>query len=79
MNPIFLLILGGLVGLLADQVMLSDGQHTTTANVIVGATGAAIGGWLMLPAAGASMVLGAMLGAGLFLCIINLIRRRGIP
>ena len=79
MNLIFLLILGGLIGLLADQVMLSEGQNTITRNVIVGAVGAAIGGWLMQPVAGASALLGAALGSGLFLSVVNLMRGRGIP
>ena len=80
MTPIFSAILGGLIGLLANQVMLADeGRSTTTVNVILGALGAAIGGWLMLPAMGPSAFLGAALGAGLFLSIVNLVRRRGIP
>ena len=80
MIPIFSAIFGGLIGFLANQVMLSEeGRNTTTANVIWGALGAAIGGWLMLPTGRPSAVLGAALGAGLFLSIVNLVRRRGIP
>ena len=80
MTPIFSAIFGGLIGLLANQVMLSEeGRNSTMATVILGALGAAIGGWLMLPAVGPSAVLGAALGAGLFLSIVNLVRRRGIP
>ncbi len=79
MTPIFSAILGGLIGLLAKQVMLADEGRTTTVNVILGALGAAIGGWLILPAMGPSAFLGAALGAGLFLSIVNLVRRRGIP
>ena len=80
MNLIYFAILGGLIGLFSDQVVLSEeGQNTTTANVILGALGAAIGGWLMLPTVGALAFLGAALVAGLFLSIVNVMRRRGIP
>ena len=80
MSLIFLAILGALVGLVANRVILREqGQNINTINVLMGALGAAIGGWLMLPAMGAVALLGAMLGAGLMLSIINLLRRRGIP
>ena len=79
MTLIFILILGGLGGWVADKVTLSDGKNTVTANVIAGATGALIGGWLMMPTGGLPALLGAMLGAGLLLSIVNLMRRRSIP
>lgn len=81
MTLIFLTTLGGLAGLLADQIMIcEERQDTRMTNVLMGALGAAIGGWLMLPAMGAAgTFLGAALGAGLMLSIANLVRRRGIP
>ena len=79
MNLIFLMILGGLIGWLANQVMLSEGKNATMANVMVGALGATIGGWLMQPTTGALQMLAAALGAGLLLSTVNVVRRSGIP
>ena len=79
MHLIYLTGLGGLIGWLAQHMTLSEGQDANRANVVVGALGATLGGWMVQPGGTASALLGAALGAGLFLSIANLLRRRGIP
>lgn len=89
MTLAMVLFVGGVVGWLADRVMLVDGRNLTYLHTVAGAMGGVMGGWLMLSMAGeggllgeyfsAPALLGSLLGAALLLCIVNLIRRRGLP
>lgn len=84
MNFLIWLIVGGVVGWLASLIMRTDAQQGILLNVVVGIIGAVIGGWVISPMAGVSSLdeglsiasfLVALVGAVVFLAIVNLFRR----
>ena len=86
MNIILWLTAGGLIGWVANVVMRTDMQRAVLFNIWVGVVGAVLGGWLLSLLAGArilsesafsiSSLLAALLGAVIFLAIMNLVRSR---
>lgn len=84
MSFILWLIVGGIVGWLAELIMHTHDQSTILKNVVVGIVGAFMGGWLISPLVGAGTIndgftLGSvvvsLIGAIILLAIINLFRR----
>lgn len=84
MSFILWLIVGGIVGWLASLIMRTDGQQGVLLNVVVGIVGAFIGGWLISPMIGVGTindgfsigsVVVSLIGAIIFLAIVNLFRR----
>lgn len=84
MNFLIWLIVGGVVGWLASLIMRTDAQQGILLNVVVGIIGAVIGGWVISPMVGVSSLdeglsiasfLVALVGAVVFLAIVNLFRR----
>jgi uncharacterized membrane protein YeaQ/YmgE (transglycosylase-associated protein family) len=83
MGIIILLILGAVIGSVASRTMKTNGSMTT--NIIIGVTGAFIGGYIMEHsgyigiggAYGFSMysVLVAIVSACILLAVVNLIQR----
>ena len=85
MNFIIWLVVGGVLGWLASLVMRTDNQQGIVLNVIVGITGAMVGGWVLAPLFGTGTInqsdfsvagLGvSLLGAMILLAIVNAFRR----
>ena len=86
MNFIIWLVVGGLIGWVASMVMKTDAQQGMILNVVVvGITGATLGGWFLAPLFGTGTVnindfslAGlevSLLGAVVLLAIVNLVRR----
>jgi uncharacterized membrane protein YeaQ/YmgE (transglycosylase-associated protein family) len=88
MNFIIWLIAGGLIGWLASIVMRTDGQQGALLNIIVGIVGAFVAGLLLTPLLGVSTInqnnfsfpafVVSLLGAVIFLGIVNLFRRGAV-
>ncbi len=85
MNILIWLIVGGILGWLASQVMRTDGQQGLILNIVVGIVGAFVGGWLLSPLFGAGTInqndfsmpalLVSLLGAFILLAAYNLLTR----
>lgn len=85
MNILIWLIVGGILGWLASQVMRTDGQQGMILNIVVGIVGAFVGGWLLSPMFGAGTInqnnfsmpalLISFVGAILLLAAYNLVTR----
>jgi uncharacterized membrane protein YeaQ/YmgE (transglycosylase-associated protein family) len=85
MNILIWLIVGGILGWLASQVMRTDGQQGMILNIVVGIVGAFVGGWLLSPMFGAGTInqnnfsmpalLISLVGAILLLAAYNLLTR----
>ena len=77
MEILWYLIIGGVAGFLAGQIMKGQG-FGLVGNVIVGIIGGIVGGWLFsllqLEAGGliGSLIV-ALIGAVVLLCVVNLI------
>ena len=88
MNIITWLVIGGLIGWVASVVMRTDNQQGIFLNVVVGIVGAVLGGWFLSPLLGVSTInqsnfsaaglFVSLVGAGILLAIVNLIRRRSL-
>jgi uncharacterized membrane protein YeaQ/YmgE (transglycosylase-associated protein family) len=84
-NFIVWLILGGVIGWLASQVMGTDRQQGLILNIIVGIVGAYIGGLVISPMLGSATInqsdfslsglLVSFLGAVILLAVVNFFRR----
>ena len=82
------IIIGGILGWLASQVMRTDAQQGLLLNIVVGIVGALLGGWLLAPLVGTgtinqddfslSSLIVSFLGAVILLAIVNLFRRKSI-
>jgi uncharacterized membrane protein YeaQ/YmgE (transglycosylase-associated protein family) len=87
-NFLLWLILGGIVGWLASQVMATDARQGPLLNIIVGIVGTYVGGLLISPLVGVSTInqnnfsLAALfvsfLGAVVLLGVVNLFRRGSV-
>jgi uncharacterized membrane protein YeaQ/YmgE (transglycosylase-associated protein family) len=85
MNFLLWIILGGLVGWIASLVMGTDARQGVPLNIVVGITGALLGGWLISPLVGVSTInqnnfslgglLVSLLGAIILLAVVNFVRR----
>ncbi|MDP3190309.1 MAG: GlsB/YeaQ/YmgE family stress response membrane protein [Rhodoferax sp.] len=85
MNFLLWLVAGGVLGWVASEVLLNDGERGILPNLMVGISGAALGGWLLSPMVGLaeivphefslSALLVAMVGAIVLLSIFNVFRR----
>lgn len=85
MNILIWLIVGGILGWLASQVMRTDGQQGLILNIVVGIVGAFVGGWLLSPLFGVGTInqndfsmpalLVSLLGAFILLAAYNLLTR----
>lgn len=85
MNFIIWLVVGGVLGWLASIVMKTDGQQGLFLNVVVGAVGALIAGFVIAPMLGTGTInsndfsiaglLVSFVGALILLAIVNLFRR----
>ena len=56
MNILVLLVVGGVIGWVASNVMNTDGQQGILLNVVVGIVGALLGGWVLSPVFGVSTI-----------------------
>ena len=84
MNIILWLTAGGLIGWVANVIMRTDTHRAVLFNIWVGVVGAVLGGWLLGLLAGARILgesafsmgslLAALLGAVIFLAVMNLVR-----
>lgn len=84
-NFLLWLVAGGVLGWVASEVLLNDGERGILPNLMVGISGAALGGWLLSPMVGLaeivphefsrSALLVAMVGAIVLLSIFNVFRR----
>jgi len=85
MNFIIWLVVGGLIGWVANMVMKTDGQQGIVLNVVVGIVGAFLAGWFISPLLGVGTInqdnfsmpamLVSFVGAAILLAIVNLMRR----
>lgn len=85
MNLIIWLAVGGLLGWGASVIMGSDARQGILLNVVVGITGAVIGGWLLSPLVGVATInqrdfslpslLVSLAGAVALLAIVKFVRR----
>lgn len=84
MNIIVWLIMGGLVGWIANIIIGSSAQKNIFLNIAVGIAGALLGGWLIGPILGAGSInegitamsfIVSLLGAILLLAILSLFWR----
>lgn len=83
-NFLLWLVAGGVLGMVASVVLLSDGERGLLPNLMVGISGAALGGWLLSPMVGLAeaaphefslgAMLVAMVGAIVLLSIFNVFR-----
>jgi len=85
LNVITWLIVGGVIGWLANRILRTNGRRGLVLNVVVGIVGALGGGWLLSPViagdaanqqgfTGMSLVV-SFSGAMILLVIVNLIRQ----
>lgn len=87
-NLIAWLIVGGVMGWIANCIVNSDAKQDRLFNISVGIIGAALAGWLVSPvfvasaidlnafSPGASFI--SLIGAAIFLTVINLVGRDDI-
>lgn len=82
MNVIAWLVVGGLIGWVANLVMGTNGRQGLFLNVVVGIVGAALGGWLFGGEAtinqgslNVGSILVSLVGAVLLIAAIKLLRR----
>ena len=81
MGIILWLIVGGVIGWLASNIMRTDAQQGIFLNIVVGVVGAFIGGLIFaggsINNAGLTLTsfLVSLLGAVVLLAIVNLVRR----
>ena len=79
-NILVWLVLGGIIGWIASLIMRTDAQQGILLNIVVGIIGAFIGalvfyrGNMQQPVTLSSFIV-ALLGAILFLALVNLFRR----
>ena len=88
MNFIIWLVVGGILGWLASIVMKTDGQQGLILNVVVGAVGALIAGFVIAPMLGTGTInsndfsiaglLVSFVGALILLAIVNMFRRGAV-
>lgn len=88
MNFIIWLVVGGLIGWLASVLMRTNDQQGIVLNVVVGVVGALLGGWLISPLVGVGTInqsnfslpalLVSLVGAGILLAVVNLVRRGSV-
>ena len=86
MNFIIWLVVGGIVGLVANMAMNTNGQQGMFLSVVVGVVGATLGGWVISPMVGVATINQAnfsfpalavsFIGAVILLAIVNLVRNR---
>src|SRR5688572_21167349 len=86
MNFIIWLVVGGIIGWIASLIMKTDAQQGLFLNIVVGIVGSLLGGWLIAPLIGGGTVnqgdfslsglFVSLVGAGLLLFLVNMIRRR---
>jgi uncharacterized membrane protein YeaQ/YmgE (transglycosylase-associated protein family) len=79
------LVVGGLSGWVASVVMKTDAQQGVIQNVVVGIVGSILGGWFIAPLLGTGTInhndfsvsgsFASLIGAGILLAIVNLVRR----
>jgi uncharacterized membrane protein YeaQ/YmgE (transglycosylase-associated protein family) len=84
-NLIIWLAVGGLLGWGASVIMGSDARQGILLNIVVGITGAVIGGWLLSPLVGVATInqrdfslpslLVSLAGAVVLLAIVKFVRR----
>ncbi len=85
MNLIIWLAVGGRAWLGASVIMGSDARQGILLNIVVGITGAVIGGWLLSPLVGVATInqrdfslpslLVSLAGAVVLLAIVKFVRR----
>lgn len=83
-NFLLWLVAGGALGWVASIVLLADGAHGISLNLLVGMVGASLGGWLLSPMVGlttinqsefsVSALLVALVGAIVLLSVFNVFR-----
>ncbi|MEP6942154.1 MAG: GlsB/YeaQ/YmgE family stress response membrane protein [Betaproteobacteria bacterium] len=88
MNLIIWLVVGGVLGWLASLVMKTDGQQGIFLNIVVGAVGALLAGYLIAPMFGTGTIntndfsiaglFVSFVGAVILLAIVNLFRRGAV-
>ena len=86
MNFFAWIFVGALIGWIASLILGPDAQQGLFVNVVVGLIGALIGGWLVAPLLGASMIDGgafnlvsfavSLVGAVALLAVVSAMRRR---
>jgi uncharacterized membrane protein YeaQ/YmgE (transglycosylase-associated protein family) len=86
MNIILWLVVGGLIGWAASEIMRT--REGIALNVVVGIVGSALAGWLLSPLVDVSTInqsnfsaaslLVSLLGAVLLLVIVNWVRRAAL-
>jgi uncharacterized membrane protein YeaQ/YmgE (transglycosylase-associated protein family) len=79
-NLMIWLVLGGIIGWIASLIMRTDAQQGILLNIVVGIIGAFIGALIfyrgdMQQPVNLSSFIVALLGAILFLALVNLFRR----
>jgi uncharacterized membrane protein YeaQ/YmgE (transglycosylase-associated protein family) len=83
-NFLLWLVAGGALGWVASIVLLADGPHAISLNLLVGMVGASLGGWFLSPMVGlttinqtefsVSALLVALVGAIVLLSVFNVFR-----
>ena len=86
MNFIIWLVVGGIVGVVANMAMNTNGQQGLLLSVGVAVVGAVFGGWFISPMVGVATINQAnfsfpalavsFIGAVILLAIVNLVRNR---
>ena len=84
-NFVIWLVAGAIIGWLASRIMGTDGQQGVLLDIVVGAVGALVGGWLLTPIFGISTInqsnfslqglLVSLVGAIILLAVVRLVRR----
>lgn len=80
MNIIFWIIIGGLAGWIANNIM-KGGSQGLLSNIIVGIVGAFVGGWLfsalnIIPSGLIGSLITAVVGAIVLIYVLRLVRNR---
>jgi len=82
MTIIFWIIVGGIAGWLAEQIMKAN--HGLMTNIVLGVIGAVVGGWLFglvggnpLGSGWIGSIITAMVGAIVLIYVYRLVRSRG--
>ena len=85
MTFIIWLIVGGLIGWMANTIMRTDAQQGALRNVVVGVVGSLLGAWFIAPRFGSGTInqndfsatglRSSLLGAVILLAIVNIFRR----